>query len=93
MSSRDIVRAINREIEAWPGVTHYYERGSKHPRIVLSYGGRSTFRTFAGSPSDGFRAGRNCISELRRTLRDLGAARTPQPANRRQREPACAVRR
>lgn len=91
MSQRDYLDQMTREISHWGDVNHTQERGAKHPRLVLSFGDRSRFICLPGTPGDNARGLKIKISELRRTLRDLGAIRNPRPVQRRRsREFECA---
>jgi hypothetical protein len=72
---------ILRELANWPGVDHEIRHGGKHPRIVLTHRGASRFVTFSGTPSDR-RGVLNKISDVRTTLRALGAAPKVQTSKR-----------
>jgi hypothetical protein len=91
---RELQQAFERELADWPGVSCSLERGAKHPRLILQFGGQTRFLAFPGTPSFRRGCGRdNMIAGLRQTLRGLGATRTPRCApKRRLREFSCAVR-
>lgn len=67
--------AIAAEIEQWPGVTLAFEDGSKHPVALLSFDGLTLKRPYAGTPSDSRFGKHRMLGDVRRALRDLGAAR------------------
>lgn len=77
--NKEYQEAIEREVESWPGATVRFEHGSKHPKAKLTFapeGGEpmTLSRPFPGTPSDN-RGLQNCIADVRRTLRQLGAER------------------
>lgn len=67
--------AISKEVEEWPGAAVSFEKGSKHPRAVLSFGDSSRFVVFPDTPGDTDRGILNCLTDVRRELRGLGAER------------------
>lgn len=62
------------EVEAWPGAQYKFERGTKHPKLVLSVGDRSGIITVSGTTKCR-RAHLNNISLIRRKLREMGLER------------------
>lgn len=72
---------ILRELQNWRDVAHEIRRGGKHPRIVLTHGGKSRFVTFSGTRSDR-RGVLNKISDVRAALRALGAVPKVQASKR-----------
>ena len=83
MNARDYETAIRAEVEEWPGAAVTFETGGKHPRAVLAFGGATKFITYPGTPSSD-RGLANSIADVRRTLRDMGAARNERPKSDRQ---------
>lgn len=80
MNRRDYEKAIEREIEEWPGVTVEFADGGKHPKAKLSFGGKMLSQTYAGTPSDGAFGVHQMLGDMRRAMKKLGAARTkPEP--------------
>lgn len=65
------------ELSRWPGVTHTRETRGKHRALVLTFNGKSRFVTYPTSPSDSRRGCLEHLKDIRSTLRDLGAERTP----------------
>jgi hypothetical protein len=84
LNARDYEAAIEREVAEWPGVTLSWEQGAKHPRVVFAFGEQSQFRPYPGTPSD--RRGLDMkVTEIRRVLTEMGAARNPRPKSTRER--------
>jgi hypothetical protein len=76
----ETAEAIEAEVAEWPGVKVQFVEGSKHPRAKLAFEGKFLSVTFSGTPSDR-RSTLNTLSDLRRSLRTLGAERAaPQPS-------------
>ena len=76
-AARRLMREVlDAELTRWPGVEHTLVCGTRgaHPRLVLSYQGRSRFVVMPGSPSDR-RVGLNVRADVRRELATLGARR------------------
>ena len=75
---KEIVEAIEREVAEWPGAeVSIVEPKRGHPKAKLKHDGKYMSVVFGGTPSDA-RAIVNVLSEVRRTLRKLGAER-PKP--------------
>lgn len=74
MNQNDTLRMIERELENWPRVQHSIKSGTKHPKIVLQYNGKSRFVTYSSTKIDG-RAAKNMLALVKRTLREIGAER------------------
>lgn len=66
---------LNNELSFWPGVTARPENGGKHVKLILTFKDVSRFVTCQRSASEG-RGLRNTISDMRETLRAMGAARS-----------------
>jgi len=73
---RELEETLEREIEDWPGVTLAFEghRNGGHLSVKLSFRGQDRRYFYACTPSD-WRANANTLSDVRRTLRELGATR------------------
>jgi hypothetical protein len=81
MNRRDYEKAIEREIEEWPGVTVEFADGGKHPKAKLSFGGKMLSQTYSGTPSDGAFGVHQMLGDMRRAMKKLGATRTkPEPS-------------
>lgn len=70
----DIERQLIEETRRWQGVSVQIERGSKHPKLVLTVNGQIRKHPYPLSPGD-VRSVQNNVAQLRRTLLDLGARR------------------
>jgi hypothetical protein len=80
MNQRDIEKAIEREVEDWPGASVTFANGGKHPKAKLSYGGALLSVVFAGTPGSQ-RSIHNTLRDVRGALKKLGATRTkPEPS-------------
>lgn len=81
MNQRDIERAIEAEVEEWPGVKIEFTQGkSKHPKAKFTYLGQMLALPYAGSPSN-TNVIHITLGQVRRTLRKLGAERPkPEPS-------------
>ncbi len=74
MSARhDYETAAVREIERWPGVAVRFEKTAKHRRAVFSVAGQSRFVVYPTSPSDSRRGALAFLTDVRTTLRSMGA--------------------
>jgi hypothetical protein len=49
-------------------VKFHFEKGGKHPRVVMDHNGKCQFYVFPGSGMSGAHGIRNCISDIRRLL-------------------------
>lgn len=79
MNQRDIEKAIERELEEWPGTSVEFVNSGKHPKAKLKFLGLMMPVVFAGTPSDQ-RSIPNCLADVRRALRKMEAQRTkPAP--------------
>jgi hypothetical protein len=68
------IESLKRELENWPKVSYAIEHGKAHPKLRLEYEGNRRFVPFSTTKVDP-RGMMNKITELRRTLRDIGAQR------------------
>lgn len=81
MNQRDYETAIRAEVEQWPDATVDFAMGGKHPKAKLSFGGKLLNVTYPSTPSDAFHGVHNCLSDVRRALKKLGAVRSkPEPS-------------
>lgn len=79
MNQRDIEKAIEREVEEWPEASVSFTKTGTHPKAKLAFGGLLLSVVFAGTPGSQ-RGVHNTLSEVRRSLKKLGAVRTkPEP--------------
>lgn len=71
---------IRAEVAEWPGAAiARVEKGRKHAKVVLRFGGRERFVVVSSSPSDAYRGDKNKLRDVRHTLSELGAHRTERP--------------
>ena len=84
MSASPIVKAVEQELQFYPGVEMEFHNRGKHDRLVFSRGNATRFLTVPRTPSD-WRAGKNAMRDLRKTMTELGAPRLdamPPPRKR-----------
>jgi len=74
MSASPIVKAVEAELQHYPGVEMEFHNRGKHDRLVFSRGETTRFLTIPRTPSD-WRAGKNTMRDLRKTMTELGARR------------------
>lgn len=80
MNRKDYEKAIEREVEEWPGVTVEFVEGSKHPKAKFAFAGKMLAHAYAGTPSDSAFGVHQMLGDMRRTMKKLGAARAkPEP--------------
>lgn len=65
---------LKRELERWSGVEYGVEDVRPHPKLRVEYKGVRRFLPFSSTRVDR-RGILNKVTELRRTLRDMGAER------------------
>lgn len=63
---------LERELARWPGVDHRVEPRKRHPRLWISYGGAERFIPFSKTKVGRYGLMQK-LTQLRRTLRDMGA--------------------
>jgi hypothetical protein len=81
MNQREVEKAIERELESWPGVTVEFVSGGKHPKAKYWFMGKMLARPYPGTPSDSVFGIHRCLGDVRRILKQLGAQRTaPEPS-------------
>lgn len=73
--------ASDAELARWPGVTASRTVGGKHACLVLEFDGKTRKVFYPVSPSDAYRGQKNHITNIRHTLRAMGAVRTEAPAS------------
>ena len=74
MTAANLITAVQRELEQYPGVQMETHNRGKHQRLLFTSGERSRFLTIPRTPSD-WRASQNAIRDFRKTMKELGAAR------------------
>jgi hypothetical protein len=74
MASVAVETTLRDELTHYPGVELELKNGGKHDRAVFRLGDRSRFLTIPKTPSD-YRADKNIVRDLRKTLVELGAKR------------------
>lgn len=80
MKNTDYQKAIEREVEQWPGVEVKFEEGGKHPKAKFTFAGKIMSHPFAGTPGDSSFGVHQMLGDMRRIMRKLGAARAkPDP--------------
>lgn len=70
MKRKDTVQRIEAELAKHPDITYRLEQRARHPAVRVSYGGKTAFSVFSGTPTEG-RALKNNIAHLRRTIAEL----------------------
>jgi hypothetical protein len=80
-------RAIREELAYWPGVEVAFGQRSKHRTAILHYRTETRFVVYPDTPSDTQRGHLNCIANVRKELRALGAERVEQRPKKRNRGP------
>lgn len=65
---------LERELEEWVGITFTFENGGSHPKIRIQCGDASRFIPYSNTKV-AHRGMLNKVTELRRSLRELGAHR------------------
>lgn len=70
MSHLESERRIKRELEKHPTVEHRFEHGGKHPKVWLSYRGRTVFVTYSHTRVGG-REILNDVCNVKRAIRGL----------------------
>lgn len=86
MNRRELEQAIRDEVAEWPGVAVEFVEGGKHPKAKLTYAPEGEdplmlSRPFPGTPSDSRFGLHKCLGDMRRIMRQLGAARAkPEPS-------------
>ena len=77
---RQLAEAIEKEVGHWPEVKVTIVEAAKHPKAKLEFGGMLLSVTFSGTTGDSFRGVHNCLSDVRKALKKLGAKRDkPEP--------------
>lgn len=67
------------ELRRWPGVTFTREVRGKHYALVLRFSGQQQRVVYPCTPGDSLRGPLNHLSDVRATLRKMGAERLPEP--------------
>ncbi len=83
------------EVEQWPGVTVRFSKRAKHRQAILCFNGQERFAVYPDTPGDNVRAVRNHVTDIRKTLLEMGAVRQPRKkaiGPKRQRNPGAAQR-
>lgn len=83
MNKRDYEKAIESEVENWPGVTVEFVNptGKGHPKAKLTYEGKMLSQAYAGTPSDAAFGVHQMLGDMRRAMKKLGASRAkPEPS-------------
>lgn len=77
--ANSVLEAVRNELPYYPGVQmDARDRGGNHRKLTFTHGDRSRFIVIPRSPSD-WRAPKNAISQLRKTMEELGAERVGEP--------------
>lgn len=81
MNQRDYEKAIEREVEEWPGVTVEFTAGGKHPKAKYSFEGKMLSHPYPSTPSDAAFGIHRMLGDHRRVMKKLGATRAkPEPS-------------
>jgi hypothetical protein len=87
------IAAVESELERWPDVRHTIERRSKHRAVRLSLG-RHERKIIIPTTGSDHRGPKNAVSQLRRTLKDMGATKlATKPTTKREAKEAAIVAR
>ena len=65
---------LRKELERWQGVDYSVDKTGRHPRLWVEFGGRRRFVPFSSTHVDKYGLMQK-VTQLRRTLRELGAER------------------
>jgi len=85
--------AVEAELQSWPGIDHRVERRSKHRSVRLTYGRHQRSVIIPTTGSD-HRGPKNTVTQLRRTLKDMGATKlASRPVTKQDEKNAKAVAR
>lgn len=68
------LESLEKELSHWPGVQHRAEHKGRHPKLWIAYRGEERFLPFS-STKVGHYGLMQKVTQLRRTLRELGAER------------------
>jgi hypothetical protein len=80
MKNTEYQKAIEREVEEWPGVEVSFVEGGKHPKAKFTFDGKMLAHPFAGTPGDSGFGIHQMLGDMRRVMKKLGAARAkPEP--------------
>lgn len=82
MNKRDYEQAIEREVENWPGVQVEFANptGKGHPKAKFTFEGKMLSHAYPSTPSDASFGIHQCLGDMRRVMKKLGAARSkPEP--------------
>lgn len=83
MNKRDYEKAIEGEVEHWPGVSVEFVNPTDkgHPKAKFTFEGKMLSQSYAGTPSDGAFGVHQMLGDMRRCMKKLGASRTkPEPS-------------
>jgi len=73
MSSNSL-ELMEKELSRWPGVEHRAEHAGRHPRLWVKYGEAERFVPFSSTKVGRYGLMQK-VTQLRRTLREIGAER------------------
>lgn len=82
MNKRDYEKAIEAEVENWPGVAVEFVNptGKGHPKAKFTFDGKMLSQSYAGTPSDAAFGVHQMLGDMRRCMKKLGAERAkPEP--------------
>jgi hypothetical protein len=81
MNQRDLEKALEQEVERWPGVKVEFVPGGKHPKARYTFEGQMLSRPYPSTPGDSAFGIHNMLGDHRRVLKQLGAKRDkPEPS-------------
>lgn len=83
MNRRDLEKALQAEVENWPGVTVEFiePTGKGHPKAKYSFGGKMLSHAYPSTPSDAAFGIHAMLGDHRRIMKKLGAVRAkPEPS-------------
>jgi hypothetical protein len=75
MSRDPYITAIERELKHWPDVSYTWDRSRKHRKVHLEFDGKKKWTTVPSTSSDNVRGFKNNVTNLKKTLTDMGARR------------------
>lgn len=83
MNKRDYEKAIEGEVLNWPGVSVEFANpaGKGHPKAKFTFDGKMLAHAYPATPSDSAFGIHNCLGDMRRCMKKLGAVRDkPEPS-------------
>lgn len=87
MANDPFVSAVDSELKHWPGVEAAWDKTKRHRKVHLSFNGKKKFVMMPSTASDNVRGPKNQVTQIRSTLKSLGAQRLDViPKSKREKE-------